>query len=171
MSLEELKSPENIEEIDWIVPTDIGWVGPIVEKLIKELDTHGWDKDSEEVNAIQLTFREALINAIAHGNLNVAIPDGSNEDISAIAERKLHENPTDKKVYVYIKIEPTTVEITVRDEGEGFDPEALPDPTSVENILKPKGRGIQIYMKGFLDDVIFKKLEKGMEVKMIKHRS
>jgi serine/threonine-protein kinase RsbW len=171
MTNEALPTNEQIFETDWIIPTDIGWVGPIVEKLIKELDTHSWDKDSEEVNAVQLTFREALINAIAHGNLNVAIPDGSNEDISAIAERKLQEDPTDKKVYVHIKIEPTTVEITVRDEGGGFDPDALPDPTSPENILKPKGRGIQIYMKGFLDDVIFKKLDKGMEVKMIKHRS
>ena len=53
----------------------------------------------------------------------------------------------------------------VRDEGPGFDPNSLPDPTDPENLLKPSGRGIML-IRTFMDAVSFN--EKGNEVTMVK---
>jgi anti-sigma regulatory factor (Ser/Thr protein kinase) len=56
----------------------------------------------------------------------------------------------------------------MRDEGPGFDPKELPDPTDPENLLKLSGRGI-LLMRTFMDDVKFN--DRGNEVTMVKRRS
>jgi serine/threonine-protein kinase RsbW len=58
--------------------------------------------------------------------------------------------------------------IVVRDQGEGFDPEALADPLAPENLLKSSGRGI-FFMRSFMDDVRLSRVPGGgMEVRMTK---
>ncbi|MCK4851643.1 MAG: ATP-binding protein [Candidatus Omnitrophica bacterium] len=71
---------------------------------------------------VQAGFEEALRNAMLHGN-------------------RLHP---DKKVIVETEITFEQVTISVEDEGEGFDPDSLPDPTLEENLLKESGRGIYL---------------------------
>lgn len=70
----------------------------------------------------QIACSEALVNAIVHGN---------------------NESP-DKKVFMTIEYDETSIKIKIRDEGSGFNIESLPDPTSSENLLKESGRGIFI---------------------------
>ncbi|MCX6553182.1 MAG: ATP-binding protein, partial [Acidobacteria bacterium] len=61
--------------------------------------------------------------------------------------------------------------ISVRDQGEGFDPDALPDPLAPENLLKSSGRGI-FFMRSFMDDVRLSRVpDGGMEVCLVKRVS
>lgn len=84
----------------------------------------------DDTNWIELAVHEAVINAITHGNKHAA----------------------DKAVEVKFVIEQDALTIYVRDHGEGFDPQQLPDPTDADNLLKPSGRGI-FYMRTFMDEV------------------
>lgn len=79
---------------------------------------------------IDMALREAVTNAVLHGNKRDAA----------------------KFVRVTAKSSPDRLEISVDDEGVGFDPAEVPDPTETENILKSSGRGI-FFMRNFMDDV------------------
>jgi serine/threonine-protein kinase RsbW len=95
--------------------------------------------DEETTYWVGMALREALSNAIKHGN-------------------KL--NP-EKRVQVHMRLHPEgELQIAVEDEGEGFDPAGLGDPTSPDNLLRSNGRGI-FYMRQFMDDVSFLAGEQG----------
>jgi serine/threonine-protein kinase RsbW len=80
--------------------------------------------------AIRLALEEALVNGFRHGNQG---------------------NP-DKSVTVWCAIDPAGIELEVIDEGEGFDPGSVPDPTAEENIEIPSGRGIML-MRAYMTSV------------------
>lgn len=82
--------------------------------------------------AIRLALEEGLINAIQHGNKG---DQGKSVDVVYDADEK-------------------RIEITITDQGEGFDPETIPDPTVDENLEKPTGRGIML-MRAYMDEVHF----------------
>ena len=92
------------------------------------LDRLGLDEETR--HWVDLAVREAVANAIKHGN---------------------RQDPA-KKVEVDVVIAAQELVIQVEDEGTGFDPEALDDPLAPGNRLKPSGRGI-LYMKRFMDDI------------------
>lgn len=93
-------------------------------------DAAGLDPDAA-IN-IGVAVRESVVNAIKHGN---------------------RLDPR-KQVHVSMIVDDDVLEVVVRDEGPGFDPDALPDPFAEENLLKPDGRGM-LMMKSFMDDVDF----------------
>jgi len=84
----------------------------------------------EAAYGIDLAVREAVTNAVIHGN----------------------RQDEGKTVDVTLKSSPDAVEISVHDQGAGFNPEEVPDPTAAENILKSSGRGI-FFMRTFMDEV------------------
>lgn len=86
--------------------------------------------DEDKRHWIDLAVREAVANAIKHGN---------------------EQNP-DKKVLVDLAVEGEELVIRVQDEGTGFDPGHVPDPLAPENKTRPNGRGI-FYMKSFMDEI------------------
>ena len=100
----------------------------------------------EAAFGIDMAVREAVTNAIIHGN-------------------KLDEK---KFVEINVKSSSESLEISVRDQGPGFDPADVPDPTKEENILKTSGRGI-FFMRNFMDEVDWSiHPEGGTTVRMIK---
>ena len=100
----------------------------------------------ETVFGIETAVREAVTNAVVHGN---------KED-----ERKTVE--------VIFNCLEHRVEIEVKDQGEGFDANGVPDPTTAENILKTSGRGIFL-IRAFMDDVHWSpRAEGGTTVRMLK---
>ena len=102
----------------------------------------------EEIFAIDMAVRESVANAVKHGN-------------------KLDETKT---VEVTFFNATSGFEITIRDFGEGFAVEDIPDPTDPENLLKASGRGI-LFMRSFMDEVEWTNhIEGGTIVKMIKKR-
>ena len=92
-----------------------------LERLGMEEDTRHW---------VDVAVREALANAIKHGN---------------------EQNPS-KQVHVDLAVEGAELVIQVEDEGMGFDPAGLGDPLAPENLLRPNGRGI-FYMRSFMDQI------------------
>ena len=103
------------------------------------------ESDAEEV-AIALT--EAVNNAIYHGNGGVE----------------------DRPVAIRFDRSTEHLRIRVRDQGAGFDPDAVPDPLAEENLLKPSGRGILV-MQSMMDGVEFVFSEGGTEVVLLKRLS
>src|SRR3989344_9060820 len=160
-------SSEKFPGSHWVLPTDIDLVEKTAEAFIKKLEEAGLDKDSDEVYYLGIAFREALINAIAHGNLSVEIPDGSTRTLGELAKEEQTVNPTDKKVYVDVEIDAGKISVTIRDEGKGFNWGEIPDPKVGDARFKPKGRGV-MFMKSFFDSVTYN--ESGNEVTMVKAR-
>jgi serine/threonine-protein kinase RsbW len=97
---------------------------------------------------VDMAVREAVTNAVLHGN----------------------RQDEAKAVEVGFKRLPSEIEITVRDQGEGFDPESVPDPTDPQNIMKTSGRGI-LFMRTFMDEIQWSRHpEGGTVVRMRKKR-
>lgn len=106
----------------------------------------GFDEDAGHY--VSVAVRESLVNAIRHGN-------------------RMDES---RRVAVEFVLHADRLEVTVQDEGDGFDPDSLPDPTAEENILKASGRGI-FFMRSFMDDVRYAFPAKGGTlVTMVKKR-
>lgn len=98
------------------------------------------------ISAIDLALRESVANAVKHGN-------------------KFDES---KQVEIALSDSPDGFEVVVRDFGEGFAVEEIPDPTNPENLLKATGRGI-LFMNTFMDKVEWSNHEGGgTVVRMLK---
>ncbi|MBZ0178405.1 MAG: ATP-binding protein [Melioribacteraceae bacterium] len=106
-----------------------------IQSLLKEQNV-----DDEKINALVLSVAEAASNAILHGN----------------------KNDKKKKVFILMEVDDDRIIIRIKDEGKGFDPSKVPDPTIPENILKDSGRGIHI-MNTFLDRLTYKFTDNGTE--------
>jgi serine/threonine-protein kinase RsbW len=120
-------------ELQQSLPSRIEAISPSVDQLMRFI-LNFRRADGSEVE-IEMALREALANAVIHGN-------GENS-------------------YKWVRVEcrcymDGEVSITVRDEGHGFDFNTVPDPTTPENRTFTHGRGIYL-MKTFMDDVSFEK--------------
>lgn len=96
-----------------------------VESALSQLDV---DEDSS--HWIGIAVREAVSNAIQHGN----------------------ELDPDKLVEIDFSVENGEIVVRVRDQGLGFDPDKVPNPLKVDNLLRPDGRGL-LFMKKFMDSM------------------
>jgi serine/threonine-protein kinase RsbW len=128
-------------EVRQSLPSKVAAISPFADQLMRFI-LNFRNADGSETD-IEMALHEALVNAVTHGN-------GENSG---------------KRVYVecrcYMDGE---VAITVRDEGRGFDPNALADPAFRENVLITHGRGVYL-MKTFMDEVSF---EEGGAVVMMR---
>jgi serine/threonine-protein kinase RsbW len=97
--------------------------------------------DDDIYGNIMIAVTEAVNNAIKHGN----------------------NNNKSKNVHLSLSLQDSLIKFVVKDEGEGFNYDNLPDPTSPENLEKPGGRGIFL-MRHLSDEVEFK--EKGRIVEL-----
>lgn len=123
----------------------IDLVQAVVDQLCRMLE---FDEDSR--HWVEVAVRESVINAIKHGN----------------------RNDPSKPVEIDFTMRPSRVPeellVRVRDHGDGFDPDELPDPLAPENLLKASGRGI-FFMRSFMDELsIQRAVGGGMEVLMRK---
>src|SRR6266852_401462 len=129
-------------EIDAWIPSEISAISPLVERLMRLIE--GSHCVTGEETAVELALREALSNAVVHGN-------------------RLDAH---KLVHVRCRCKVGKgISITVSDQGQGFDPSAFPDPLSVDNLEAEHGRGIHL-MKLAMDEVSFE--QRGAEVHMWK---
>ena len=90
----------------------------------------------------------------------------------AAANAVIHGNRFDpaKRVTAIFEATRTKLTVTVCDEGEGFDPESLPDPVAPANLMRTSGRGVFL-MRSFMDEVHYRNLHPGTEVSLVKHRN
>ncbi len=131
-------------ELQRSLPSEVAAISPFVDELMLLIRKCNCVPESE--TDVEIALREALANAVTHGN---------------------HQNPR-KHVYVTCRCEPEEVSIAVKDEGRGFDLSEVPDPTAPENMGSIHGRGI-LLMKAFMDEVRFE--EGGVVVRMRKSAS
>ncbi|MDT3697178.1 MAG: ATP-binding protein [Ignavibacterium sp.] len=96
--------------------------------------------DQEKINGLLLSVTEATTNAIIHGNKN----------------NKL------KLVRISVFVENSTLTIIIKDEGKGFNPLIVPDPTDPENLLKDSGRGLYL-MRVYMDGLTYNQTPTGTE--------
>jgi len=115
----------------------------VCNRILPELERNGYTK--EDVFAVHLAVEEAFINAVKHGN----------------------KMDPSKKVVVDYTVDPEKVEISMTDEGGGFNPEAVPDPRFGKNLFQPNGRGL-LLMRAYMDVVQYN--EQGNTVHMVRYK-
>lgn len=117
----------------------------------------------------------ALVDSMARDVLSDFVMEDRDKDFVALAIHEtvanaiMHGNRFDHNRFVQVSfhIEATGLQVDVEDEGPGFNPDELPDPTNPENLLKPHGRGL-LFVQKFMDKVEFKAGSKGMIVRLWK---
>ena len=127
--------------------------------------------DKAELWQITTALTESFSNAIDHGNLELdsALRESAGDEFRQIGIERTKIAPyCDRRVFVTMQLAGDEVQYVVRDEGSGFDPSTLPDPTDPENLLKASGRGL-LLVRTFMDEVSFN--ETGNEITMTKRRS
>jgi serine/threonine-protein kinase RsbW len=113
------------------VPSDLDLVGPAVELIVASFPARPLSPRRIRFN-LRTALAEALSNAIVYGN---------------------RRDPT-KVVHVRVVVAQDQIDVHVRDHGEGFDPEAVPDPTLPKNREREDGRGLFV-LRHLVDDVRF----------------
>jgi CheY-like chemotaxis protein len=117
---------------------------------------------------ISIAFEESLLNALYHGNLEVdsSLRDDDYGAYEDLARRRSLQRPyIDRQLYVDISLTQQAARFSVRNEGPGFDPAVIPDPTDPEYLDRPSGRGM-LLMRSFMDEVHYS--EGGRQVTMMK---
>ncbi|MBU0560136.1 MAG: ATP-binding protein [Bacteroidetes bacterium] len=133
----------------------------LVVKEYKKVVQSDPDLFSEIEDFILQIAAESNLPEKKMNNLALAVDEAS-------ANSMVHGNKRDKNKFVeiYVQVFEDRLEITFKDQGNGFNPQAVPDPTNSENILKESGRGIHI-MRSFLDDLKFNFTPSGTEVTLV----
>ncbi|MEI7700354.1 MAG: ATP-binding protein [Planctomycetia bacterium] len=116
----------------------------VQEQLIGFMDL--FEYSMRDIFAMRLSLEEAITNAIRHGN----------------------RLDPDKTVQVLCRIDSTQMEVVVTDQGEGFNPETVPDPTLEEFIERPSGRGLML-MRAYLS--VCEYGDGGRQITMVRHRN
>jgi anti-sigma regulatory factor (Ser/Thr protein kinase) len=143
---------------------------PLVGYLQTRLQNWGI-LDETDLIRVGTALHEAFVNAIEHGNLELKSslrdsPDGAYQKLGE--ERRSIAPYCHRRVYVTARLTREEAVISIRDEGPGFNPKMLPDPTIPENIGKISGRGL-LLIRTFMDDVRFN--DAGTEIMLMKRRS
>jgi serine/threonine-protein kinase RsbW len=126
----------------WTIPSTNTAAAEVQQEIVEAIEQQDY-KDS--VFAVRLALDEALVNAVKHGN----------------------QYDPDKSVLVEINIDEERIIIQVEDQGPGFVPDELPDPTDPMNLSKPNGRGVML-MRAYMTQVDFN--DSGNRVILTKRR-
>lgn len=123
------------------LPNDLGAIERSVEYLLERCREAGFEESRLRLN-LRVGVAEALANAMMYGN---------------------RRDPS-KRVTLEVSCDPAEVRIRVTDEGRGFDPEKLPDPTVPSNLHRTCGRGVFL-IRQLMDEVEFN--ESGNSIEMV----
>ncbi len=119
-------------------------VQQMIQELLASLEQYEFGEDS--IFAIHLALEEAFLNAVKHGN----------------------HGDSEKTIDVECLITPEKFDISISDEGFGFDPDGIPDPRCNGNLYKASGRGI-LLIQSYMDVVEYN--SRGNCIHMIKYRN
>ncbi|MDM4018560.1 ATP-binding protein [Roseiconus lacunae] len=123
------------------IPSDTTIGSELVDELLAAMTEREWP--SADLFRTQLAYQEAIVNAIRHGN---------------------HSDP-DKTVTVEMSCDDQRATITITDQGDGFDPNDVPDPRSDELLEVPGGRGV-LLINEIMNEVAYN--DRGNQIKMTK---
>jgi len=114
----------------WTIPSTNTAAAQVQQQVVDAIQGHDYKR--EAIFAVRLALDEALVNAVKHGN----------------------QNDPDKTIRVDFEIDDVRMVIKITDEGTGFKPQDLPDPTAEENLSRPNGRGVML-MRAYMTTVDF----------------
>jgi len=133
--------------VEQVLESTLESVDSAEQTVIGEAEALGLDED--DLHRVGIAIRECMVNAVVHGNRYNAR----------------------KKVHLKVVRTAESLTVVVGDEGDGFDPNAVPDPLAGENLLRGSGRGVML-MQAFMDEFQISKREpQGTEVKMVKYKA
>ena len=130
-------------EFEFVIQSDLDAARKVqeqIEAIVKSAF------EEHEAFAIKMAVEEALVNAIKHGNQLVL----------------------EKSVRVVGALKPDRFQIRITDEGPGFNPDDVPDPTAPENLERPCGRGL-LLIRFYMSSVTFQ--DEGRTIVMHKSRN
>lgn len=143
----------------------------LIPPTIEHLQSHmvGWDETDRL--RIGVALDESLLNAMHHGNLEVDSGlrdegDGS-VYVNEIKKRSAQTPFSHRRVNLDAEISQDEIKVRVKDEGPGFEPGEVPDPTAPENLERPSGRGL-LLIRTFMTHVSHN--DSGNEITMVKKR-
>lgn len=117
----------------------------IVEEFVNQF-TEDLDLSEDKKSDLLLAVTEATTNAIIHAN----------------------KSDPSKKVQLAVNVSGEQIKISIKDEGKGFDPEKVPNPTDPENLMKDSGRGLYL-MRIYMDELKYNRTPNGMETVLVMH--
>ena len=133
--------------LEQVLESTLESVDSAEQTVLGEAQALGLDED--DLHRVGIAIRECMVNAVVHGNRYNAR----------------------KKVHLKVIRTAESLTIVVGDEGDGFDPNAVPDPLAGENLLRGSGRGVML-MQAFMDQFQISRREpQGTEVKMVKYKA
>jgi serine/threonine-protein kinase RsbW len=135
----------NMKTYEMVIPSKSNQIQKVEQYAEKLAHKIGFAED--EIDGLAIAITEVTANAIYHGN----------------------KSDPNKKVYVRFTTLNDSMTITVRDEGKGFDPKKIADPSKPENLLKDSGRGIYI-IRALMDEVSFNFSKGGTEITLVKKK-
>ena len=130
-----------IAQFDVWIPNDTAEARDVQERIIGLMEQNAWPM--RECFGVRLALEEAMVNAIKHGN----------------------RMEPDKQVFIACELTAEEITVVIEDQGEGFKPEDVPDPTDDENLENPGGRGIML-IRSFMNAVAYN--DRGNRLTMIK---
>jgi CheY-like chemotaxis protein len=156
-------------EANFILDNDPALIPPLISYLQDNLARM---KLCDEIGRIRVSvaLQEALTNAIQHGNLEVSslLREKDDKAYFALAEERRRIKPyATRRIFVTARESAVEAVYIIQDEGQGFDPSQLPDPTDPKNLEQVHGRGL-LLIRTFMDEVYHN--ERGNEITMIKRR-
>jgi len=162
-------------EFSFVLENEAALVDPLVDLVQNVLSGVNLCDFTERLQ-VGLALKEAVLNALFHGNLEIETnpPEESPErllketDVSWMEERRSQPPYRDRKIHVEVTISPQEARFVVRDDGTGFDPAAVPEPGDPGALEAERGRGLSL-MRTFMDEIDYNEI--GNEVAMVKRRS
>ena len=127
-----------------LIPSDLLAARMPEQEILEALGHFGYPEQA--VFAVKLSFEEALVNAVKHGN----------------------QGDPAKYITIRYDVNATRAVIIVADEGSGFCPAGVPDCTTQENLTRSSGRGIML-MRAYMDEVGYS--PRGNEIRLVKRKA
>ena len=155
------------QETVWQLDADLSLLQPTV-RTVRDLLARGRRLDETALMRVGIAFEEALLNAVYHGNLEVSsdLREHDPDEYYDLARQRCGQRPyAGRTVRVELLLEPEQARFRITDEGPGFDPASLPDPTDPENIARASGRGL-LLIRTFMDEVAHS--DRGNQITMVK---
>ena len=140
----------------FLLDNDCQLIAPLVGHIQEVLNHVGFGDETDRMQ-VGVALDEALANAIYHGNLEISseVRERDGREFHRMAEQRRTEMPySERRVRVEADISTDRAHFVIADQGLGFDPSTLPDPTDAANLENVTGRGI-LLMRTFMDDVSY----------------
>lgn len=154
-------------DFQFALENDLALLAAVVTHMQQTMRAMGLFDEAERLR-VGIALEEVLLNAMFHGNLELSstLREDDKPTYHEMARQRAKEEPyRDRQIVFEARLTPSLAEFCIRDQGPGFNPKDLPDPTDPANLNRVSGRGL-LLMHTFMDEVKFS--DSGNEVRLRK---